>query len=344
MRRATGETTYPDETASPLHGRAQRIILVVRVDAASAMTMLATLAVMVAACAGGTAGSGAAGQTAPPATTPQATAPSTSAASTPTTRTPTVAATQAGLPLFDAHIHYSQDAWSEYSPERALAILREAGIRRALLSSPPDAGTMRLYERGPDLVVPMLRPYRSRDDIGSWTRDGTIVPYLETTFRRGVHRGIGEFHLYAGEAATPVLRAVVALAVREDLFLHAHADDRAVEELLRADPRAKVLWAHAGMSAGAETVGALLDRYPAMWVELALRSDVAPGGTLDATWRAVFIAHADRFMVGTDTWVPSRWEAVVDNHRQTRVWLAQLPRKVAEKIAYGNADRLFAAR
>jgi len=308
------------------------------------MAMLATLAVMVAACAGGSTGAGLSGTPAPAGTVGQATAPSTATASAPVARTPSIAVAQAELPLFDAHIHYSQDAWSEYSPERAVAILRETGIRRALVSSTPDAGTMRLYERAPDLVVPMLRPYRSRDDLGSWTRDGTIVPYLEATFRRGVHRGIGEFHLYAGDAATPVLRAVVALAVREDLVLHSHADDRAVEELLRADPRAKVLWAHAGMSAAAATVGALLDRYPALQVELALRSDVAPGGTLDPTWRAVFIRHAGRFMVGTDTWIPSRWEAVVDNGRHTRVWLAQLPREVAEKIAHGNADRLFAAR
>ena len=40
----------------------------------------------------------------------------------------------------------------------------------------------------------------------------------------------------------------------------------------------RLLWAHAGMSSSAATVGRLLDRYPMLWVELALRTDVAPGG------------------------------------------------------------------
>jgi len=35
------------------------------------------------------------------------------------------------------------------------------------------------------------------------------------------------------------------------------------------------------MSASATTVSGLLDRFSTLWVELALRSDVAPGGTLD---------------------------------------------------------------
>lgn len=119
--------------------------------------------------------------------------------------------------LFDAHIHYSSDAWGLYAPERAIEILRAAGIRHALVSSTPDTGTQRLYAPAPDLVVPMLRPYRTRDDTAAWTCDGTVVAHVESTYRRGVHRGIGEFHLLPGEALTPVVRAIVALAVRENL-------------------------------------------------------------------------------------------------------------------------------
>lgn len=35
------------------------------------------------------------------------------------------------LALFDAHIHYSSDAWPQYSPHDVLKILDAAGIRRA---------------------------------------------------------------------------------------------------------------------------------------------------------------------------------------------------------------------
>jgi len=254
---------------------------------------------------------------------------------------PTASGTTA-LPLFDAHIHYSQDAWSQYSPERAIEIIRAAGIRRALVSSTPDTGTQRLYVLAPDLVVPMLRPYRSRDDIGAWTRDPTVVAYVESTFRRGVHRGIGEFHIVSGDAATPVIRALVAMAIREDLWLHAHADEHAIAELARSDRRAKVLWAHAGLSSTPQAVRAVLDAQPNVVAELALRGDVMWAQNIDPAWRELFLRYPDRFLVGTDTWTPSRWEDVVSGHERTRAWLAQLPPDVASKIASGNAERMFA--
>ena len=40
--------------------------------------------------------------------------------------TPSVAAE---LPIFDAHIHYSHDAWEKLPPKQAVAILRQAGLR-----------------------------------------------------------------------------------------------------------------------------------------------------------------------------------------------------------------------
>jgi hypothetical protein len=74
---------------------------------------------------------------------------------------------------------------------------------------------------------------------------------------------------------------------------------------------------------------ACLDRFPNLWVELAVRTDVAPGGTLDHKWRAVFLRHPDRFMVGTDTWVTARWETLVQGMQVVRGWLGELPREVA---------------
>jgi hypothetical protein len=44
--------------------------------------------------------------------------------------------TRAGeLPLADAHIHYSHDAWQSVPPEEAVGLLRAAGLRRAFVSS-----------------------------------------------------------------------------------------------------------------------------------------------------------------------------------------------------------------
>lgn len=248
------------------------------------------------------------------------------------------------LPIFDAHIHYSGPAWEAYPPEAALAILDRAGVRRALVSSTPDDGTLRLYERAPGRIVPFLRPYRSREDMGGWTRNLDILAYVEERLKRGIYRGIGEFHIGPGEAASPVIAGLHRLAVRQKLFLHAHTDEVAVEELLRLQPEVSVLWAHAGMTSSPETVGRLLERYGNLWVELALRFDVAPEGRLDPVWRALFLRFPDRFMVGTDTWIPSRWAELQGVQEATRAWLRQLPADVAARIASGNAERLAARR
>ncbi len=245
------------------------------------------------------------------------------------------------LPIFDAHIHYSRPDWDTIPPEGALAILARAGVRRALVSSTPDDGTVRLYERAPGLIVPFLRPYRTREDMSGWPRDPAVQAYVEERLKRGIYRGIGEFHLSVADADAPVVRRFAELAVQHGLVLQAHVDDVTVEKMLTLYPRVRILWAHAGMSAGPASVGRLLDRFPNLLVELALRSDVAPGGTLTPEWRALFVRHSDRFMVGTDTWVTSRWASLEDGMRDIRRWLGQLPPDAAERIAYRNAERLF---
>jgi hypothetical protein len=252
------------------------------------------------------------------------------------------------LPLFDAHLHYSADAWTVYDVDQALAILDQSNVRVALVSSTPDDGTLKLYARAPDRVVPILRPYRNRGDNATWTGDPSIVTYLRARLEAAPaglrYRGIGEFHLYAGEADRPVVAEVAALAREHDLFMHAHSDDRAVADLLELYPGTRVLWAHAGMSASPATVGALLDRYPGrLWVELALRYDVAPGGTLDRDWAALFERHPSRLMVGTDTWITPQWTRLPELKAAEQAWLRQLPPALAERLAWRNAACIFAS-
>jgi hypothetical protein len=246
------------------------------------------------------------------------------------------------LPIFDTHIHYSAPDWAEYPEERILGILAQAGVKRALVSSTPDDGTIKLYQKDPKRIVPILRPYRTREDIGHWWQDPSVIPYLESRLALKVHKGIGEFHLFGGQTGTPVIKQLIEIVLRENIYLHAHSDEVAIVELFTIEPRLKVIWAHAGMSSGPQAVGALLDRYPNLSVDLAIRNgDVAPGGVLDPGWRAVFLRHPDRFLAGTDTWVTSRWEALPGSVSEVRTYLNQLPRDVAEKIAYKNAERLF---
>jgi hypothetical protein len=81
------------------------------------------------------------------------------------------------------------------------------------------------------------------------------------------------------------------------------------------------------------------------WGELSYRSGITDGaGKLTAEWRGLFERFPDRFLLGSDTWVPERWASYGEIMAGYRVWLAQLPPDIAAKIAHGNARSLFATR
>ena len=247
-------------------------------------------------------------------------------------------------PIFDAHLHYNRDQWGLYSVDDIIALMDRAGVRKALVSSTPDDGTLLLYNRAPDRIIPALRPYRTPSDQVTWTRDPSILTYLQERLGQDLpYRGIGELHLLSGEAARDVPQDVAALAVGRNLLLHVHSDADALEQLLAVRSDITVLWAHAGMTASAARVQRVLDAHPNVWVELALRTDVAPGGRLDPDWAALFARYPDRFMIGTDTWVPSQWTRLPALEADVRAWLGQLPADLAQAIAYGNAAQLFNA-
>ncbi|OGA08569.1 MAG: amidohydrolase [Betaproteobacteria bacterium RIFCSPHIGHO2_12_FULL_69_13] len=244
------------------------------------------------------------------------------------------------LPIFDAHIHYSHDAWDAVPVKEAIAILRKAGLKRALVSSSGDDGQQRLYAAAPDLVIPELRPYRTRGEVGSWFRDESVIPYLEERLKKYRYASIGEFHLYGADADLPVPRRMVQLARQHNLFLHAHSDADAVERLFKQWPEARILWAHAGF-APPERVAEMLRKHGNLWCDLAFRTDHASGGKPTPAWRAVFLEFPDRFMVGTDSYTPERWRFVAEHAEWSRRWLADLPREVAERIAWKNGETLF---
>src|SRR5688572_18753762 len=138
-------------------------------------------------------------------------------------------AQDAALPIFDAHLHYSHDAWESLPPKQAVALLRQAGLKRAMVSSSSDDGTQKLFAEAPDLVLPVLRPYRSRGEIGSWMHDSSVVAHMEQRLQRYRYVALGEYHIYGADADLPVVRRVVQLAREHKLFLHSHSDADAIE-------------------------------------------------------------------------------------------------------------------
>ena len=251
---------------------------------------------------------------------------------------PSVVKATEKIPLFDGHIHYNRDVWAIYPPETALAQLEKVGIEQALISSTPDEGTLKLYKLAPKRVIPILRPYRTPTDRQTWYQDPQILNYLKERLSLGMHQGIGEFHLYGGQAQTSQIKQLVEMAVEHDLFLHAHSDESAIEILINHNPKVRMLWAHGGMTSPPESIDRILSRYLNVWVELSYRyDDIVSSGDLEPAWRALFLKYPERFILGTDTWSADRWAEVDQIVDIARTWIALLPQEVQTKFAFENA-------
>jgi hypothetical protein len=250
------------------------------------------------------------------------------------------------MPIFDAHMHYNQEPNPYYSLDKVLETFKRNNVTGILATSRPNKGTHQLMAaKAPGLwVVPFIRPYKIRADIQTWFGDPAIFGLIEEEFRRGYYRGIGEFHLSGQSAATDWVKKTVDFAVAKDLYLHCHCDEEALLILYRHNARARIIWAHTGFSTPPARVAELLEKYQALWPELSYRSGITQGGALSAEWRDLFTRYSDRFLLGSDTWINERWASYDDIMREYRGWLKQLPQAQAQRIAHGNAERLFGPR
>lgn len=257
-------------------------------------------------------------------------------------------ASEEPIEIFDAHLHYNWEPTPFYQPDEVLALFKKHRVTGILATSRPNTGTHVLMDAKRDgkadglWVVPFIRPYRVRPDIQTWFNDPTIFDLVQDEFKRGYYRGIGEFHLSGKAAAGEWVKKAVDFAVANNLYLHAHADDEAVEILMRHNARAKIIWAHTGFSLAPSRVASMLATYPQLWGELSYRSGIIGGrGELTPEWRAMFEKYPDRFLLGSDTWISERWSNYGAIMSEYRGWLKQLPPTVAKQIAHGNAQRLF---
>jgi len=256
------------------------------------------------------------------------------------------------LPIFDAHLHYNDEARAPFPLPSVLALFREHGVRTILATSRPNDGTRALAEAAraspasAPRVVPFIRPYRNHADRATWFRDPEIYALIERELARDIGwRGIGEFHVFgSADAGTPQVKRIVDLAVSRGLWLHAHCDEAALEALYRHDPRVKIVWAHSGFTVPPARLAEWLDRHPTLVGELSYRYDVTSEGRVTEPWRALFRRYPDRFVLGSDTWINERWSSYGEILALYRGWLAQLPQDVAAAIAHGNGERLFAPR
>ena len=247
-------------------------------------------------------------------------------------------------PIFDAHLHYNWEPTPHYNVEQVFELLKRNNVRGILATSRPNTGTVALMEaKQTDIwVVPFIRQYKTRADIPTWFKDDSIYEMTLSEFKRGYYRGVGEFHIYGKAAATEGAAKLVKFAVENDLYIHAHCDVEALELLYSHDKRARIIWAHTGFSTPPTELKALFAKYPSLMGELSFRGGITEyNGNLSEEWKELFTKHSDRFLLGTDTWITPRWLQYDELMKNYRAWLGQLPKEHAQRIAFGNAERLF---
>ncbi len=268
-------------------------------------------------------------------------------------------------PLFDAHLHYNEEACSfggvgnpcEHPVANVLAKMQRSGVRAIVANSRPNDGTKSLAANTDAAraagvsIVPFVRLYRNRADYNGWFADESIhqmvLAELAAGTAAGPYRGIGEFHLYdSRNADSPVAITLMKLAQARGLVVLAHVDDEAIDKLMAHAPQALLIWAHSGIGgAPVARVRALMQRYPTLRGELSYRPGLTDGsGRLSAEWKALFTDHPERFMIGSDTWINARWGSYESMMAEYRAWLGDLPPAVARGIAWGNAAALFGLR
>ena len=274
-------------------------------------------------------------------------------------------------PLFDAHLHYNEEATAGPHPmSDVLARIKRNGVKGILANSRPNDGSKALAahvsaDKSNDLqVVPFIRLYRNRADYDSWFKDDTIYAMVQAEYAKGAlpgapsgpasganlapFKGIGEFHLYDSATANgPVAKKLMAFAEEKNLAVLAHVDDTAIDLLMANAPskgqKLKLIWAHTSIGgAPASRIDELFGKYPLLMGELSYRPGLTcEGGKLCPEWRALMLKYPSRFMIGSDTWVNQRWQYYDELMKGYRAWLGDLPPEVARNIGWDNGARLF---
>jgi predicted TIM-barrel fold metal-dependent hydrolase len=256
-------------------------------------------------------------------------------------------------PLFDAHLHYNDEAQTPYPLQNVLEKFKRNGVKAILANSRPNDGTRTLANAVNETriagvkVAPFVRLYRNRADYNNWFADESIYQMVLTELKAGTasgpYKGIGEFHLYdSANANGATAKKLMQLAQERNLTVLAHVNDTAITLLFAHAPKATIIWAHTGIEgAPIKRVRELLDKHPTLFGELSYRPGLTSNGKLASDWRELFLTYPTRFMIGSDTWVNQRWEHYDHLMRDYRAWLGELPADVARRIAFDNAAQLF---
>jgi predicted TIM-barrel fold metal-dependent hydrolase len=256
-------------------------------------------------------------------------------------------------PLIDAHSHlHAPDAIEPL----VAAMDRHRITRVALLGvggvqKDDRAWIARAAERYPERVIAVAPvPDPTAPDAAR---------QLDKDLASGRYRGGGEVHVHQASRKIrrafdgPAFRAILDVVATHGapLIVHDELTDGLIPELERAlaqSRKATIVLAHAG-SAEPTVLAGLLSRHDNLQIDLSgthfqrTPALATESGPLGAGWRNLLGERPDRFLAGIDLWAPALFApAMLDRlMRWTRRILGELPPAAAERIAHGNAVRLY---
>lgn len=209
-----------------------------------------------------------------------------------------------------------------------------------------------------------------------------IVAEADWKLRSGEFFGMGEIMLrfypyttgqgivavsdmdYPADSALMRQLADLSARYRAPMVIHCEAEPEAadaMERLLQWHPEAIVVWAHNCGRASAGRIHRWLGRYPNLYADLALMVSVgegygtywprrtpwmhlvmSPEGVVDPEMAALFEAFPDRFLIGHDRAHARGWIHHPFLSQRWRRFLSQCSPATARRLAWENAERMFA--
>ena len=220
----------------------------------------------------------------------------------------------------------------------------------------------------PESAAWYLREAEDKLRSGKFFGLGEFILYHHAYDLRGWGQLGGEVRL---PADAPLMHRIAALGAKYGVpvLLHLEAEPEQTEQAVRlfeANPGTTFVWAHNCGRASAEQIRRLLGRLPRLMCDLGgmmvtpsdgggygrywpkrtpyIHLVQADSGTVYPEMLALFEDFSDRFLVGTDTAHTPALRFYEERINAFRQMLSQMSPATAKRIAYENAERLFAAR
>ncbi len=223
-----------------------------------------------------------------------------------------------------------------------------------------------------DWNVPHDTARRILKEIDQKLTDKKVVGIGEVLVRHWAYAGdtgkIGQHAEIDKSLDNRFIREIAAVAIRHDVpvVIHMEGYPHLVKELslvLGELPRLKLVWAHGCGRSAPAVIRDLLGRHPNLICDLSnmtntggygsgwpraelFTTQMEVGGQFLDDYRNLILAFPDRFFVGMDVAHQSRWVMTQGNTferrvERTRALLAQLPRDVAERLAFRNVMSIY---